>query len=392
MLELLLSKLQNHIVSSKPFRSYNSLLEDCITILNSEKILAISGLRFSGKIELVGEMVRKTHSENNFFYFNPYIDVLGTITSKKDLILLLDYRIRVQWDVKIIILEDCNGIKDIKSLILELYNSKNFKIIILWNNIKIEWIKEIQLSPLSLVQISSDLLPYGWLPHVRIAPDKAYKKILLSAFLSQILEKEVFRPYNIKNQENFRSVLAFLASHETPISLRELQRVLEENNVSISLITLIEYVHIALTTRILYKQEVYNIKESSQIQSKALYLFSDLGIRSILSDFEKLRYNNIIANEFLQKWYNIYLWKFWVFMFDLYAHKWEEKIGITISYSEDKIEIRKLARKLAKVPSLSSRYVLVPDISKLGMRKLQEQGVLICELYEVFESINYIKK
>ncbi len=388
MLELLLKKLQNHIVSSKPFRTYHWVLEDCIATLNSKKILAISGLRFTGKSELVGEIVRKTQSENDFFYFNPYIDVLGTIKSKKDLIFLLDYRIRTQWNIKIIILEDCNGIQDIKSLILELYNSKNFKIIILWNNIKIEWIKEIEFSPLSLKQTSPDLLPYGWLPHVRIAPDKAYKKILLSAFLSQILEKEVFRPYNIKNQENFRSMLAFLASHDAPLSLRELQRVLEEQTISISLITLIEYINIALTTRILYRQEVYNIKESSSIQSRALYQFSDIGIRSTLSDFETLKYNNIIANEFLQKWYSVYLWKFWVFVFDIYAIRWEEQVGITISFSQDKKEIRKLARKLTKVPSLSSRYVVVPDISKLGMRKLEEQGVSICELYEFFESIS----
>lgn len=388
MLEKLLEMQTRYLLDSKSFRGYSKVLKQAVEILNNKKILILCWLKYTGKTELTREIIKKTKSESDFFYFNPYLDIFWNIKTHKDLMFLMDYKIRTQGNIKIIILEDCNIIQGIKTFILDLYKSKNFKIIIIGNNIKIDWVQEIELFPLNFYNKQKDDIIYWWLPHVRIIPDNSYKKVILGAITSDIIEKEVSLPYHIKNQDNFRKMLAFLASYTHPLSLRELHRLLQDHSINISLITLIEYINIALTTRILIKQEVYDIKKKSSIQTQTFYQFWDTGIRSAVSDYTTHHYTNLLACEYISKDYNINAWKFGTFIFDIYATKWDEQVWIIVSHSQEKQEIRRLARKLSKVPELTHRYVLVENKEKLAMRKFFENGVQICELDECITHID----
>ena len=390
MLEAISKNQKNFLLQQKKFRSYTGILEKSVTILNEKSILSISGLRYTWITELASEIVQKTWMQENFFYFNPYIDTYGRIKSEKDLILLMDYKIRTWDDIKIIILEDCNIIDGIKNFIINLYKSKNFKIVILWNNIKIDWVEEVQLFSLShkdSINSSKKQYKYGWLPHVKVVPDASYKKILLNAFLSNIIEKEIVIPYNIKSTENFKKALSFLAYENKSFSLREIHRWLEEHGVYISLITLIEYINIATTTKIIYRLEVYDFKKNTSIHTNVLYHFWDIWIRNTLSNYDTIMYDNVISNELLLHWYELYTWKNGAFRFDIYAKKWNISFWIACTDSDDKIEVRKLARKLAKVPWLDKKYVIVQNKEKLAMRKFFENGVQICEVSEFIENL-----
>ena len=387
MLEAILKKQRNYLLTQKKFRSYNWIIKNCVDILNTDSILCISGMKYTWSTELANEIVQKTTTQDVCFYFNPHIDSYWTIHNEKDLILLMDYNIRTGNDIKIVILEDCNTIDWIKKFIIDLYKSKNFKIIIVWNNIKVDWVKESQLYPLSFQNIWKDEYVFWWLPHIRAVPDKSYKQVILDSLLSSIIEKEVSVPYNIKNTSNFKKVLSFLASQNQSLSLREVHRLLEEHKIHISLITLIEYINISITTKILYKLELFDFKKNTSIHTSVIYHFTDIWIRSTLSNFDIIHYNNIIWNELLINWYQLYTWKNGTFKFDIYAVKWEKTLWIACSDSDDKIEVRKLARKLSKVPWLQERYVIVQNKEKLAMRKFFENGVQICEVSEFIENL-----
>lgn len=386
MLESILKNQTNYFLKLQSFRRYNSILDTCIDILNHDTILQVSGLKYTWKTEIIAEMIRKTNMLNNFFYFHPEIDTWWYIKNSENLMLLMDYRIRTIGKIDVVILEDCNKIKDIKSFILKLYASKNFKIVIIGNNIKIQWAKEINIFPLSYQNIKKDNYIYGGLPYVRVVPNNAYKKIFLRAVTSDILEKEIFIPYNIKNQDNYRRMLVFLAWYDWPLSIREMHRLLQSYDINISLITLIEYINTAITTQILIKQELYDIKKKSLIHTQSSYQFWDLGIRNVFWNFNISWYINILACEYVSYNYRIYVWKFWTFQFDIYAIKWEKKIGVIMCQSEQKTEVKKFARRLSKVSWLTNRYVLVADIEKLHIRKYTEHGVEICELDTILQN------
>lgn len=387
MLETLLEKQLQYLRQSKSFRQYTNTLSAAVDILNKKNILSISGLRYTGKTELVAQIIQKTQNEEAFFYFNPQLDTLWSIKNHKDLMFLMDYMIRTRWKIRIVVLEDCSSIDGIKSFIRDLYESQNFKVIILWNNIKVEGVEEIELFPHTLKWAKTEDMYYGWLPHVRIIPDISYKKILLEAFLSDILEKEVSIPYRLKNLENFRKMLAYLASHNTPVSVRELHRLLWELDIHISHITLIEYINIALTTRILIKQEVYDLKKNAPIHTQSYYHFWDLWLRGIIWSFDILHYNNILTLEYISRWYQIYAGKYGSFNFDILAVKWDTRVWICVSDSADKIEVRKLARKLSKVPDLTERALLVLQKESLGIRKYNESWVPLSSLAEILETL-----
>ena len=388
MLESITRKQKHYFLNQKKFRHYDWELRQWVQILNKKSILSISGLKYSWTTELAREIVIKTSMWDSFFYFNPHVDTYWTIQNDKSLILLMDYSIRTWNDIKIVILEDCNTIGWIKKFILDLYKSKNFKIIILWNNIKIDWVDEIQIKPLSLNWVSQSKYIYWWLPHVRVMPDKNFKQVLLDTIICSIIDKEVSIPYNVKNTQNFRKVLSYLAGTQERLSLREIHRHLEEHKIHISLITLIEYINIALTTKILYKLEEYDFKKKQIIHTRVLYHFSDIWIRSSLSSYDSQCFSNIISNELALRWYTLYSWKNGTFVLDIYAIKWDTSIGVHYSDSEDKNTIRKLARKLSKVPSLQKHYIIIQSKEKLAMRKFFENGVEICELHEFIESLS----
>lgn len=72
------------------------------------------------------------------FYFNTELDSLGAVKTAQDISMLLDTFSRIYGIPQIIVLQSVNQIRNIKSLILQIYKSKKFKIIIIDNNIKID--------------------------------------------------------------------------------------------------------------------------------------------------------------------------------------------------------------------------------------------------------------
>ncbi len=111
MYEEILEKNRAFILNMKCFRSYEHKLSELVNILNSNKIVTISGLRHTGKTKLIYTLLQKTQSFEASFYYNSEIDILNTIKTDKEFIILFDLYVRIHGVPKIIILQNTNNIE-----------------------------------------------------------------------------------------------------------------------------------------------------------------------------------------------------------------------------------------------------------------------------------------
>lgn len=383
MFENILEKNRTFIREQKTFRPYLESLEEIVRTLNHKKILSITGIKKSGKTGLIYSVLKKTQSFDDCFYFNNRLDLSGSIKNEHDLITLFDMYVRLYNIPKIIILQDCEAIEGIKSFISKLIATKKYKILLVGNNIRAEWITEFELHPLTSRSTKAEEHIYGWLPDVRIIPDTYYKQSLLSSLRQDILLQDIFIPYNIKNIFLYYNVLGYISSNDGFYSNREMHRQLSLHHVDISLLTLIDYLSSAINTKFLKKSYLYDMKKDWIIQSRACYYFWDTGLRKTFhEDIHILEKNSLFLLLESQN-YKVYGWKNGRFEFDFYAKKDSQKsIALHIERSNDKSEIRKTARKLAKIWNNSRKYLIVKNKDSLGMRKFVEEWVHILEFAE----------
>lgn len=387
MYQELIEKNRKHIKNIKCYRDMSKELSQLTDGLNNNSIMTLSWLRNTWRTSLVSLMLEKTQKFEETFYYNAELDTLWTIKNKDDFITIFDLYVRIYWIPKIIILQNMSNIEWIKELILQFYKTKKYKILLVGNNIQIEWVTNIELYPLWITNNYEKNIR-GWLPVVRVIPENSYKDILLTSLRNDILMSDIVNSYNIKNVSLYNYILWYLSESIQYSSIREIHRNLSFNHIEISHLTLIEYLSSATTTKILSKCVRYDMKSHKEISSKVQYYFWDVWIRKSFTD----TYNNFLQNllyiELLSKWYNVHWWINWKFIFDFYAMKWESKLCIHFESSTDKSEIRKTARKLAKIDSPANKYVIVEDKKQIEwMRKFQEQGVQILELYEFVKFI-----
>jgi predicted AAA+ superfamily ATPase len=389
MYEKILEKNITFINGFKAFRSYNTELTELVEELNTKKIVTLSWMRHTWKTGLIQNFLKKTNSFESTFYYNHEINLLSPVASESELMVLMDMYVRIYGIPKVVILQNCNALYWIKSFIQKLYKSKKYKLIIVWNNIKIQWVRDIILYPLHLQKNHIDDVCFWWIPEVRIIPDIHYKKFLLEILRNDIICRDILEAYTIKNISLFYKVLSYIAQNSEYQSLREIHRNLWYHGVDIALLTLIDYINAAVNTHILHRIYLYDIKNNNSIQSKAQYIFWDVWIRFSLIWEDISYHDNALKLEFLSRWFTVSWWLNGRFQFQVYAQKNAETFCIALDMNQtDKNEIRKTARKLSKIWWPSKKYVLVQDIWEYHMRKQEEQWVPIINFSEILEIIS----
>lgn len=385
MYQELITKNKDFFKSIKAYRKYESYLTNLTESLNMSSIVTVSWLRHTGRTALVHTMIEKTQKMNETFYYNAELDTSHWIKNKDDFIILFDLYVRIYSVPKIIVLQNMNNIEGIKDLIMQLYKTKKYKIILIWNNIQIQWVNNIELFPLNITT-NIDKNIYWGLPAVRMVPDNSYKDFLLTTMRNDILLTDIISSYNVKNVTLYSYVLWFLSDTTTYHSIREIHRNLKNQEIDISHLTLIDYLTSATNTKILSKCFRYDMKTQSEISSQVLYYFWDVWIRKTFSQTVTHSNQNLLYINFLAKWYSVNWWINWKFLFDFYARKWDSLLCIQFETATDKSEIRKTARKLAKIDSPAEKFVIVDSKENIEwMRKFEEQGVRIVELLEIIK-------
>jgi len=370
------------------FWDYSTQLQNLVNILNTNKIAQVTWLKWCGKTALIHLLLKKTNSFDTSFYFHAGLDTMSHISSREELITYFDIHVRIHGIPKIIILQDTQSISGIKEFILELIHTKKYKIILVGNNMKISGVQEIECFSQKHTKESIENHIYGNISAVSQVWNTGYKKYLLSGALDSIILGDILSVYPIKNINLLKQIYSFIASSDSYLSIRELQRQLKLNNIDVSLITLIEYLTIFNTVKCIKKVPVIDLKSWTEIRSRTFYYFGDTGIRYIVWAPSEVLIKNTTFIELQSHGYEVNSAKYGTLEFDFYGtHTTLWNICVHVDSTQDKNEIRKQARKLAKVPNSSRKYIIVENKNSLGMRKFEESWVEIISLKEFIEKL-----
>lgn len=298
------------------------LINDIKYYLEKQNILIISGLKNIWKLSTIKQYILDEHLENNFFYFNSKVDFDNNIKNNKKLEKLLNDYIEHHKKPTIIILENFSKIKWIKNFIRKIIE-ENYKIILVWNNIKIPWIKDIEIFNQNKGIWLYETLKYGQLNDIVKIEDKPLKEKYINFLINDVYMNEIIWNFWIKNIVLYNYIITFLANNNIFYSLRELQReIIQKENISLK--TLIDYINFSIKSKLIKQVYRYDLKKDKIITTKSKFYFIDNWIRNSYKNFNletSVLLENYIFLILLNKWYKIYSGKNGKFEFDFIAEK-----------------------------------------------------------------------
>lgn len=364
-------------------------IKKVVDILNKERLAIVSWLKNIWKVNFIKEFIHKTNSSNSYFYFNKSDDIENNIKSYSDLENLLNEYIQLYKKPTIIILQNINKIEWTKEFITHIYK-ENYKTILVWNNIQIWWIKEVQIlaNPDTSNWNIEDIIKYWVINEIKEIENIELKEKFLKLLINDIFLNDIFKNFWVKSINLYIFTMTYLAQNNSFLSLRDLQKQLNVIQ-KISLKTTIDYVDFSLQVKILKRVYRYDIKNNKPITSKAKYYFTDNWIRNGLDQFmlnESTLFENLIFNKLEHNNFTVYAWLNWKFDFSFYGVNWDLKIYIHISKHRQKDDIKKEVGKLLKMWEPWNKYLLVENINKLWIKKFRYDTV------EIMDVVDFLRK
>ncbi len=351
-------------------------------ILQKNALLILSWIKNSWKIELIKQYILNKNTSNSYYYFNKDDDLNNKINTHLDLLKSLNDYIQLYKIPKIIVLQNISKIKWIKETISYLYKM-NYKTILIWNDIKIAWINEIEL----INKANIENIKYGSFNLINKTEQKEH---ILNLLTSDILLNSIYKDFWVKSINLYKYTITYLSENNIFLSLRELHKKLDKIN-KISLKTTIDYIDFSIQSKIIKRCYKYDLKNNKEISSKAKYYFTDNWIRNSLVNFKlqnEILLENFIYNTLEYNNYKIFSGLNWKFDFSFYWKKKWKEIFIHISKETTKEEIKKEVNKLNKIKVKWNKYLLVNSISELSIKKVKYDDVEIVEIDELLEKLN----
>lgn len=346
---------------------------DLNNYLNKDKLIIISWLEWVWKTEVIASFIKSEWKTEKILYFNTDIDIFWKIKEKKDLERMLSFYIKENNEPEFIILEKIQKINDVDLFIKDLFLSGKYKIILIWNNIKVPGKPDIEILPNHLSEYwhtrLEQQLKYWSIIDIK---DDISNKYMLELMLNKILLQDIFYAFDVRNIDLFKSVLAVVATNNEYTSLRDFQKFFKRYNIVTSLATTIDYIDYLISWKIIKKIAKYDIKKWKEILWKNKYYFTDLWIKNSILNYNLNTYElteNYIYNILSLLWHKVCWWVNWVFNFSFIAFKNGEKILIEYSKNNNWSEIQSIARKLIKTWIVWKKYIIINNNEKLNIRK-----------------------
>ncbi len=360
----LINKNLNFLSDYPIFKNNIEFVKNIVSILNKDRIVIITAMRWLHKTSIAKEILERTWSKN-FFYYNDEIDVENKVKDDNDFFIYFDKYKESKWEFNLIILQNINKIKNFKTVLSKLYKNTTFKIIILSNNVHIDWKVELEIYNDSFNnELNNELLDnklkYWNLDEINLLNGDYFKITFLDNIKNKIVLKDIINNYSIKSDFLFNQTLTKIALLEESLSIRELHRKIESDWIYISLITLMDYIDFAVNAKIIKRCFSYDIKQDKSINTKVRFYFTDLWIRNIYSwssTPKKSLIENIIYNNLITKNWEIYNWINGRFDFSFYIK--DNNSIIHISLENNKNEIKKELWKVSKVDNKWSKTLIL---------------------------------
>lgn len=353
-------KLYNHIIGDEMKTIKRKYLQDVIDVMGTPDIKVITGVRRSGKSELLHmfiEYVNENDANSNIIYIDYNLDKFDELKQYKELISYVS--------------EKYNKDKNNYILIDEVQMCDDFEKAI--NNFHAEGKYDIYITGSNAFLLSSDLatLFTGRTYSIEVYPfsykefleyynlkdvnDSFDRYVLEGGFSGSYLYKEIDKKYNyiknvyktmivrdivernkIQNIPLLDSISDFLIDNISRLtSYRSLTDTLNSNKLDINDKTVGTYIKYLCEAFAFYKIKRYDVQGKKYLVTQDKYYLSDHAVKFAIQGTKNMNYGsiyeNIVAMELLRRGYEVYVGILYDKEIDFVAMKRNEKIYIQVS-------------------------------------------------------------
>lgn len=353
-------KLYNHIIGDEMKTIKRKYLQDIIDVMGTPDIKVITGVRRSGKSELLHmfiEYINENNANSNIIYIDYNLDKFDELKQYKSLISYVS--------------EKYNKDKNNYILIDEVQMCDDFEKAI--NNFHAEGKYDIYITGSNAFLLSSDLatLFTGRTYSIEVYPfsykefleyynlkdvnDSFDRYVLEGGFSGSYLYKEIDKKYNyiknvyktmivrdivernkIQNIPLLDSISDFLIDNISRLtSYRSLTDTLNSNRLDINDKTVGTYIKYLCEAFAFYKIKRYDVQGKKYLVTQDKYYLSDHAVKFAIQGTKNMNYGsiyeNIVAMELLRRGYEVYVGILYDKEIDFVAMKRNEKIYIQVS-------------------------------------------------------------
>ena len=304
-------------------------------------IKIIYGMRRSGKSvilkQIMDEIIANGVDAKNIIYINFESLKYDFIKNAKDLYEYIE-SLKENNNTYYVFLDEVQKIEDFEKSINSLRITNNYSIFITGSNSRMTLLElstdlsgryvSFRINPLSFKEVVKltntkekdyekllfDIFKWGSLPQRFLFDNDDDKVSYLSSVYDSIILKDIVERLGIKDIASFNKVLQYILDTESRAFSRDnVIEYLRREYHEIANDTLYNYLEAFITTFIMNKVYRYDVHGKNILKTLNKYYATDLGIKQIKTDNEKINYSvaleNIVYNELIIRDYKVYIGK-----------------------------------------------------------------------------------
>ena len=358
-------------------------LDRLIRLRNTPDIKIITGLRRSGKSELVRAYMDwiRANEDANIIYVD-FADLkFDDLKTYKELYDFCEGQY-IGEKSNVIVVDEVQMCEKFELVINSLYNSRKYDIYITGSNAFLlssdlstlftgRFI-EIPVYPFSFSEyceyygydfntanVLDSYVMNGGLAGSYVYSEKEDQVSYIKDVYTTIIRRDLVDKYGIKEEALLDSLTDYMMDNISNLtSASKISNVFKQNKVETNHITVGNYMKYLCSAFMFYKVKRYDIRGKKYLETADKYYLSDLGFRYVMLGTRNMdygrAYENIVALELLRRGYEIYVGKLYQKEIDFVAMKQNEKLYIQVS--DNIFDPDTLERELSPLRSIKDAY------------------------------------
>ena len=212
-------------------------------------------------------------------------------------------------------------------------------------------------------------IKYWWLPYLKNLPlDDNMIFTYLNDIVDAILLRDVISRNNIRNTDFYKNLIVYLAKETWNLfSTKNISDYLKSQNINIATNTVIEYLNASKAACFLNSVSRFDLKWKKIFEILHKYYFTDIWIKNaLLWWYSKINISwileNVVYNDLISKWWEIYVWELWNKEVDFVCKKGEKMMYLQVSYLlESETTKQREFSPLLEVNNSRKKYVITMD-------------------------------
>ena len=182
-----------------------------------------------------------------------------------------------------------------------------------------------------------DYMIWGGMPQRFAMEGNEQVRTYLSDVYNSIVIKDIIERFKIKDLDLFNKIIEYIVTTPSQtFSAESLSKYLLKENISVSKITIYNYLEYMSRALLIQKAERYDVRGKKILSGKYKYYLTDLGLGQIVNKERKKQMGayleNIVYNELISRGYDVKIGTFENGEIDFIATKFEEKIYFQVAY------------------------------------------------------------